>query len=288
MDWINGIQKAIDYIEEHLTEDIDYNNVAAVTYSSSHHFQRVFSILSGMTLGEYIRSRRLTLAGSELASSDVKIIDVALKYGYESPDSFSKAFQKFHGVSPSQARKDANNLKSFSRLSIELSLKGGSIMNYRIEEKQSITLVGHRIHCDGKLENVENAFTQTRQHWLNSRDLQRYMKTIRNNDSIWYDIYTDFMDDEFSHIIAVDTADVNVSEDRLEVFTVTEHLYVIFETEHCESPDDLLPSLMKRIISEWFPSTDYVMSNKPQINKVFFEKEYSKRYIEVWIPIEKQ
>lgn len=287
MNWINGIQNAIDYIEEHLTEDIDYETVASLAYSSSYHFQRVFSILSGITLGEYIRSRRLTLAGSELATSDVKVIDVALKYGYESPDSFSKAFQKFHGVSPSQARKESSKLKSFSRLSIELSLKGGSIMNYRVEEKQTITLVGHRIYCDGKLENVENAFTQTRQHWLNSRDLQRNMKTIRNNDSIWYDIYTDFVDDEFSHIIAVDSADVNVADDRLEVFTVPEHLYVIFETEHCESPDDLLPSLMKRIISEWFPSTDYVMSNHPQINKVFFEKEYSKRYIEVWIPIEK-
>lgn len=287
MDWISGIQKAIDYIEDHLTEDIDYNNVAAVAYSSSHHFQRVFSILSGMTLGEYIRSRRLTLAGSELASSDVKIIDVALKYGYESPDSFTKAFQKFHGISPSQVRKDSNNLKSFSRLSIELSLKGGSIMNYRIEKKNTITLIGHRIGCNGKLENVDNAFTQTKQHWLNSRDLQCYMKTIRNNNSIWYDIYTDFKDDEFSHIIAVDS-DIDISDNKLEEIVILEHLYVIFETEHCESPDDLLPSFMKRIVSEWLPSTDYVISNHPQINKVYFEKDYSKRYIEVWIPIEKR
>lgn len=96
MDWIKGMQKAIDYIEEHLTETIDYEVVAAQSFSSSYHFQRVFSILCGFTMGEYIRNRRLSLAGQELASSDAKVIDVAFKYGYESPDGFAKAFQKFH------------------------------------------------------------------------------------------------------------------------------------------------------------------------------------------------
>ena len=104
MDWIIGIQKAINYIEEHLTEEIDYDAVAAQSYSSSYHFQRVFSILCGFTVGEYIRNRRLTLAGIELAADQAKVIDVALKYGYETPDSFTKAFRKFHGILPSQVR----------------------------------------------------------------------------------------------------------------------------------------------------------------------------------------
>ena len=116
MDWVIGLQKAIDYIEDHLTETIDYDVAAAQSFSSSYHFQRVFSILCGFTLGEYIRSRRLSLAGMELATSDAKVIDVALKYGYESPDSFAKAFQKFHGILPSQARSSGSNLRSFSRL----------------------------------------------------------------------------------------------------------------------------------------------------------------------------
>ena len=96
MDWITGIQNAIDYIEEHLTETIDYDIVAAQSFSSTYHFQRIFSILCGFTVGEYIRNRRLSLAGSELATTDIKVIDVAIKYGYESPDSFAKAFQKSH------------------------------------------------------------------------------------------------------------------------------------------------------------------------------------------------
>ena len=110
MDWIIGIQHAIDYIEDNLTETIDYEEVAKKCYSSSYHFQRVFSILCGFTLGEYIRNRRLTLAGRELATTNAKVIDVAMKYGYESPDSFAKAFQKFHGILPSQARNNGNNL----------------------------------------------------------------------------------------------------------------------------------------------------------------------------------
>ena len=107
MDWAIGMQKAIDYIEDNLTETIDYDTVAAQSFSSSYHFQRVFSILCGFTVGEYIRNRRLSLAGTELATSDAKVIDIALKYGYESPDSFAKAFQKFHGILPSRPKTTA-------------------------------------------------------------------------------------------------------------------------------------------------------------------------------------
>ena len=121
MDWIAGMQKAIDYIEENLTEEINYEKVAEKSYSSSYHFQRVFSILCGYSLGEYIRLRRLSLAGGKR-----KVIDIALKYGYDSPDSFAKAFQKFHGVTPSQARADGGMLKSFSRMSIKILLEGAS------------------------------------------------------------------------------------------------------------------------------------------------------------------
>lgn len=107
MDWITGISRAIDYIEEHLTDNIDYAEVAKQAYSSSYRFQRVFSILCGYTLGEYIRNRRLTLAGNELKNANCKVIDVALKYGYENPDSFSRAFLNFHGINPSRQEKTA-------------------------------------------------------------------------------------------------------------------------------------------------------------------------------------
>lgn len=110
MDWVTGLQNAIDYMEEHLLEELDYDAIAAKGFSSSYHFQRVFSILCGFTIGEYIRCRRLSLAGAELAAGECRVIDAALKYGYESPDSFAKAFQRFHGVLPSRAREQGVEL----------------------------------------------------------------------------------------------------------------------------------------------------------------------------------
>ncbi len=136
MDWITGISKAIDYIEEHITEPTDYARAAKEACSSPFNFQRVFALLCGYTLGDYVRMRRLTLAGEELLSTDAKVIDVALKYGYDSPESFSRAFTRFHGVSPSAVRKGAA-IRPFSRICVKFILTGGSIMEYRIEKKQA-------------------------------------------------------------------------------------------------------------------------------------------------------
>ncbi|WP_330684708.1 helix-turn-helix domain-containing protein [uncultured Acetatifactor sp.] len=144
MEWVVGIQRAIDYIKDHITEELDYEEIARTGFSFSYHFQRVFSILCGYTLGEYIRSRRLTLAGMELAADKIRVIDAAVKYRYESPDSFAKAFARFHGITPSAAREPGARLRSFARLSIRISLEGGSSMDYRIEEKPEMVLTGYK------------------------------------------------------------------------------------------------------------------------------------------------
>ena len=143
MDWITGISKAIDYIEEHITEPTDYARAAKEACSSPFNFQRVFALLCGYTLGDYVRMRRLTLAGEELLSTDAKVIDVALKYGYDSPESFSRAFTRFPGVSPSAVRKGAA-IRSFSRICVKLILTGGSIMEYRIEKRQASKIICRR------------------------------------------------------------------------------------------------------------------------------------------------
>ena len=123
MDWVHGIQRAIDYVEAHITEKIDYEEVAKEAYSSPFHFQRVFGVLCGYTLGDYIRMRRLTLAAEELTATNEKIIDVALKYGYDTPESFTRAFSKVHGFTPTEVRNGAT-VTSFSRLSVKLILSG--------------------------------------------------------------------------------------------------------------------------------------------------------------------
>lgn len=161
MDWVMGIQRAIDYVESHIAEELDYDEIARQSYSTGYHFQRVFGLLCGYTLGEYIRSRRLTLAGSELAGSNAKVIDVALKYGYDNPDSFTRAFTRFHGITPSQARREGATLNSLSRLSLKVSLEGGYRMEYRVEEKPEMVLTGYKRRFTGVPHITEEYKAQT-------------------------------------------------------------------------------------------------------------------------------
>lgn len=134
MGWVEGIGDAISYIENNITEELTIDDIAKQAYVSPFYFQKGFSMLCGFTVGEYIRQRRLTLAGSELIATDSRIIDIALKYGYDSPDSFTRAFTRFHGVTPVAVRKDGAVIKSFAPLKIKFTLEGGYIMDYKIIE----------------------------------------------------------------------------------------------------------------------------------------------------------
>ena len=131
MDWINAVKTAVDYIEEHIADDVKVSDVSDCVHISPYYFQKGFAMLSGCTVSEYMRNRRLALAAGELAAGE-KVIDVALKYGYDSPDSFTKAFTRFHKVSPSAVQKGEALIKSFAPLKINISLKGGYIMEYKI------------------------------------------------------------------------------------------------------------------------------------------------------------
>ena len=140
--WIEGFQKSIDHIEQNLSETLDIEEIAGKAALSSFYYQRIFGALCGMTVGEYIRARRMTLAAQELSCSDCKVIDIAMKYGYDSPDSFAKAFQRFHGITPTQARESGANLRSFAPLHIRITLEGGNMLDYKIVEKAPFTVVG--------------------------------------------------------------------------------------------------------------------------------------------------
>jgi AraC family transcriptional regulator len=142
MDLLKNLNEAIKYIEENLTDDIDFKEVIRQAYCSEYHFKRMFSFLAGIPLSEYIRRRRLTLAAFELKDSSVKVIDIAIKYGYGSPDSFTRAFQSLHGVTPSEARDNGSSLKSYPKMTFQISITGGSEMNYRIVEKEAFCIVG--------------------------------------------------------------------------------------------------------------------------------------------------
>ena len=297
MDWITGIQNAINYIEDHITEELDYEQIAKESFSSSFHFQRVFSILCGYTLGEYIRNRRLTLAGAELAKTREKVIDMAYKYGYDNPESFSKAFQKFHGITPSQARGSGVMLKSFSRLSIKVSLEGGCIMNYRIEEKPAMLLTGYKRRFTGspndKQDQDHNFACETRleQYILEGmcREHETIYQILTNFDSEGYDFYFAYQFPSWAledmHEIPADIAA------RFENVPVPAGTYIVFETERCEFPTAKMDELRMKAISEWLPTSGCELRDAPEIGVIhwFWEEGNDKvnhsRYCELWLPI---
>lgn len=304
MDWITGLQRAIDYVEAHLTEEIDYEAVAAESFSSSFHFQRVFSLLCGYTLGEYIRSRRLTLAGTELARDKAKVIDVALKYGYDSPDSFAKAFQKFHGITPSQARADGSMLKTFSRLSIKISLEGGSMMNYRIEEKPEMILTGYKKHFSG-VPMGEGREKQEEEMFITTRAKQWLLKGMDDKNAIEYCVVTNMADDgydfyiahelcpwEREHMYDHDVTGVDFMEDLgFEHIVIPARRYAVFTTEECRYPVVPYVELRQKIAAEWLPQSGFRFADAPEIAVYHWysgadHENRGKRYIEIWMPIE--
>ena len=303
MDWITGIQQAIDYIEDNLTETIDYEEVAKRCYSSSYHFQRVFSILCGYTLGEYIRNRRLTLAGRELATTNAKVIDVALKYGYESPDSFAKAFQKFHGILPSQARNNGSNLKSFSRLVLKFSLEGGTTMNYRIETKPAMILLGYKKRFNGtpydesRQHQEGNFFKTTRAHqWMLkgiSNDKMSDYCVLSNFDDDGYDFYISVITDAYEreNLYNSEVTGINfMHKFGFEEIVIPERTYLVFETEKTKMPIPEYFEIRKQIATEWLSNDEYQIVNTPELAVYHWgiTGGYNGRTIEIWIPIEKK
>lgn len=142
MEWAKSIREAIEFIENNLAEDISAEDVARHVNISPFYFQRGFTLLCGYTIAEYIRNRRLALAAGELAGGSAKVIDIAMKYGYGSPDAFTKAFARFHGVTPVMVQKNQAMMKTFAPLKIKLSLEGGYLMDYRLTKKESFTVMG--------------------------------------------------------------------------------------------------------------------------------------------------
>lgn len=160
MDWTKAVRDAVDFMEKHMTEEITMEDVAAHVNMSPFYFHKGFSILCGYSMTEYIRNRRLALAGEELLTSDITVMELAMKYGYDSPDSFTKAFTRFHGHAPSTARRDRTMLKAFAPLKLSISLKGGCAMDYRITKKEAFTVLAASKEFD-----YENAKRDIPAYW---------------------------------------------------------------------------------------------------------------------------
>lgn len=291
MDWISGIQRAIDYVEAHITEELDFSQIAGQAYSSSFHFQRIFSILCGFTLGDYIRMRRLTLAGSELASSDARVLDVAVKYGYDTQESFSRAFRRFHGVSPSQARRGAN-LKSFSRLSVKLILDGGNMMNYRIETKDAFKMVCKKISVSSKRELTAAEISDFWQQCGADGTISALCKYIPENNIfdkciVGASFGKDATDAEFPYGIGAHYNGQPVAEAEFTVEEIPAHTYAVFPC--VGAMPESFQRLYQQIYSEFFPASEYQPCGGTDFEAYPSADVKNPDYAcEIWVAVEKK
>ena len=287
MDWITGISKAIDYIEEHITEPTDYARAAKEACSSPFNFQRVFALLCGYTLGDYVRMRRLTLAGEELLSTDAKVIDVALKYGYDSPESFSRAFTRFHGVSPSAVRKGAA-IHSFSRICVKLILTGGSIMEYRIEKKQAAKIICRRREFTKPGDDYTNR--EIPEFWNEcGRDgsIQKLCGYIKDSAQfkglLGVCFSTEMTDSGFPYGIGAEYDGESDPQD-FEIVEIPAYTYAVF-TVRGKMPDAFRETYRK-ICTEFFPQSGYEYGNGVEIEVYPSADVQNHDYTcEIWIAV---
>lgn len=282
MEWMKVIGDAIDYIETHITEELSTEAVAKHVCISPFYFQKGFGMLCGYTVSEYIRNRRLALAGGELTAGDVKIIDLALKYGYDSPDSFAKAFTRFHGITPSMARKEGVTLKSFAPLKLTISLKGGYLMDYRITKKESFTVLGV-----SRIFSYENAKQDIPAFW-EEHYAQEKCRYVEGRFGI--NIDSSMGNESFTYLIA----DLyNPAADIPEGFDVTTIPAFTWAVFPCIGPlPDALQDVNTRIFSEWLPALkEYKFAAGYCIEMYDRPEKYPKgtsdeNYLsEIWIPV---
>jgi AraC family transcriptional regulator len=290
MEWSDRMNAALSYIEDNLTEDIDFNIASEKACCSLFHFQRMFFVITGMTPSEYTRRRRLTLAAKELASSSEKVIDVAMKYGYDSPESFTRAFRNLHDINPQAARSHGVKLAAFPRISFHVELKGGNNMDYRIIEKPSFDLIGNGVKfgvANKEFKDKGRSFfrkyvaTKEYQTLCNLTEGKFGMITGTHVMSVYLPNELGTMD-PFINVLGIEKND-SMDTTGFEIYHIPASTYAEFNCNLTTSA-----ATNKRIYSEWFPSTGYERDNKPDI-AAFFQVPWCKTiYVRWWIPIIKK
>ena len=290
MDSLSSMNKALVFIEERLTEDIDYGEVSRIACCSEYHFKRMFSFLSGIGLSEYIRRRRLTLAALDLKDTNLRIIDVAVKYGYNSADSFSRAFHSMHGILPSEARSENTQLKAYPRMTFQLSIKGGCEMKYRIVEKEPFRLIGFKKRVPIIFEGVNPEIAKMTE--LLSPEVIKQLKAISNVEPIGIiSASTNFSEGrmeekgELDHYIGVATSSAEIAD--FDVLEIDASDWAVFES--IGPFPETLQNVWGRIYSEWFPSSGYEAAEGPEILwNEHPDTENPKYRSEIWIPVKKK
>ena len=282
MEWIKRLNYALNYIEEHLKENIDYEEVAKIACCSTYHFQRMFSYMADVPLSEYIRRRRMTMAAVDLQDGEERIIDVALKYGYDSPTAFNRAFQSVHGIAPSQAKKGGVSLKSFSPISFKITIKGAAEMDYRIEKKDAIRIVGIAEPLESE---IEKNFEKVPKIWAKAAMDGTVPRLVSLMDSepmgiLGVSACNDM--EQWRYFIAV--ASSKLIDSTLEEYIIPQSTWAVFSGE---GSGRSIQELEKRIVTEWLPTSGYEYTNAPDV-EVYLNADPENAKYEVWIPVIKK
>ena len=285
MEWAEAISAAINYIESHITDNITLSDVANHVNISPFYFQKGFSILCGYSIAEYIRNRRMALAGEELITSDITVIELAMKYGYDSPDSFTKAFSRFHGYTPQTVRKNKPMIKTFAPLKLSISLKGGYIMDYRIVKKEAFTVLG--ASKEFSYENPKQEIPLFwQEHYASGKGEYVCGMFGINIDPQWGN-------DKFEYLIAdIYNPAVDIPE-GLTVRTIPAFTWAIFP---CRGAlPDALQDVNTKIFSEWLPALQdyefaagYCVEMYDRCDKYPNGTSDENYYTEIWIPVKKK
>lgn len=285
MNWINGLSEAINYIEDNLDQELKMENIAENVFISSFYFQKTFALLCGFTVGEYIRQRRLTCAGADIVATNEKIIDIAIKYGYDSPDSFTKAFTRFHGSTPSAVRKNGALIKAFAPLKLKFSLEGGYIMDYKIVKKEAFRVLGV-----AKNFRYETATEEIPKFWKSHYEAGKG-EVVCGMYGINMD--KDLGMEQFQYLIADDYDGSKTVPEGFEVVTIPQHTWAIFPSEG--KMPDALQEVNKKIFSEWLPNSNeyeiaegYCIEYYTDISKYEMGNQDANYYCEMWIPVKKK
>lgn len=293
MEWLASITKSIEYIENHLLENINYEDIAKHVNISSYEFHRTFSILTGMTVSTYLRNRKLSLAGKEIVESNVKIIDIAFKYGYETPESFTKAFTRFHGIAPKYARSNLAKLKLFNPLTIKIIVEGGNTMDYKIIQTKKQKFIA-----------IKKAFKNEIINEPDNHDIPDFWDECSKNNIInkLLDLRVDGKKDlyglcspsiegqetfDYGIGVLIDDDTINYDEDNLLdlglcIWNVEEDTYAVFDC--IGDTGDCISLTWERFFKEFLPQMGYEASKSTDY-EIYYQNSKEGLFCELWIPI---
>ena len=277
MNWVKMINDAIAFMEDHLTSEITLSDTARSVNLSAFHFQRAFTLLTGMSPSEYLRKRRLSQAGAELQHGDEKVIDIALKYGYDSPESFTKAFVRFHGFSPMQVKK-GSPIQFMNRFTVQITIEGGNIMEYRIEKWEEMDLLVHA----GDF-SPETSDEEIPKFWDAYYADEAYSK-IPGYLGVCAQQKTD--EDTFRYGIGCKASDVEGIPEGFEIIHIPAYTWAVFK---CVGPmPDAIQAMWEKVYKEWLPSADYELIPDYDIENYLPGDPAARDYVsEICIPVKK-